>query len=247
MTTLIILAHPSTSSFNSQWAEATVAACDDEVLWSDLYSMGFDPVECAEHYGASSNHFDPLKAQSEAAKANKLPNDVEAEVSKILAADRLVFHFPLWWFGPPAILKGWTDRCLTHGAMHTSDARFDNGLCQGKDALFCVTTGASAVESGPDGKEGDTNMHLWPLAYTLKYCGFTVKQPLLFHGIHGYFQGDAQFDLELRCENALRAQKTIICDWNERPEITFNSDSDFDQEGRLKSTAPSYSPFIKSP
>lgn len=30
------------------------------------------------------------------------------------------------------------------------------------------------------GKEGDTNLHLWSLAYTLRYCGFTVKQPVLF-------------------------------------------------------------------
>ena len=246
MTTLIVLAHPGTTSFNAQWAKATATACDDEVLWSDLCSMGFDPVEKASHYGASSNNFDPLSAQSEAADANRLPKDVEAEIAKIKAADRLVFHFPLWWFGPPAILKGWTDRCLTHGAMHTSDARFDNGLCKGKEALFCVTTGSSAVESGPDGKEGDTNMHLWALAYTLKYCGFTVKQPQLFHGIHGYFKGDAQLNLEQRCSDALTAQQGIINSWNERPEITFNADSDFDQEGRLKPTAPSHSAFIKN-
>lgn len=243
-TTLIILAHPGATSFSAQWAEASAEACSGEVLWSDLNAMGFDPVERAEHYGKTSDHFDPLKAQSEAADNDSLPGDVAAEIAKIRAADRIIFHFPLWWFGPPAIVKGWTDRCLTHGAMHTSDARFDAGLCKGKEVLFCVTTGASAIESGPDGKEGDTNMHLWPLAYALRYCGFTIKQPLLFHGIHGYFEGDSERALAQRCVETLAAQQQVIQQWNDRPNITFNADTDFDESGRLKPTAPVHSPFI---
>lgn len=246
MSTLIILAHPSSTSFNSQWAQATATACDDEVLWSDLYQMNFNPVEKASNYHLSSDDFDPLKAQFEATNDNLLPNDVALEIEKIRAADRLVFHFPLWWFSPPAILKGWTDRCLVHGAMHRSDARFDTGLCKGKEALFCVTTGASEIESGPDGKEGDTHMHLWHLAYTLRYCGFDVKRPLLFHGVHGYFKGDVQKDLENGCKDTLLAQPGIIKHWNERPNISFNCDSDFDEQGRLKPSAPSFSAFIKN-
>ena len=244
-TTLIILAHPGATSFNAQWAKASAAACSGEVLWSDLNAMGFDPVERAEHYGKTSENFDPLKSQSEAAESNTLPTDVADEIEKIRAADRIIFHFPLWWFGPPAIIKGWTERCLTHGAMHRSDARFDAGLCKGKEVLFCVTTGASAVESGPDGKEGDTNRHLWPLAYTLRYCGFTVKQPLSFHGIHGYFEGDSELALQQRCKDALYTQQQVISDWNDRPNISFNADTDFDNDGRLKPASPSYTPFIK--
>jgi NAD(P)H dehydrogenase (quinone) len=244
-TTLIILAHPGATSFNAQWAKASADACTGKVLWSDLNAMGFDPVERAEHYGMSGNEFDPLRTQSEAADRGELPSDVMAEIEKIRAADRIIFHFPLWWFAPPAIIKGWTERCLTHGAMHRSNARFDSGLCKGKDVLFCVTTGASAIESGADGKEGDTNMHLWPLAYTLRYCGFTIKQPLLFHGIHGFFQGDSQAELEARCKATLAGQQQVINDWNDRPEITFNADTDFDEEGRLKPGSPTHSPFIK--
>jgi len=244
-TTLIVFAHPGATSFNAQWAKASAAACEGDVLWSDLNAMGFDPVERAEHYGSNSEGFDPLKAQYAAADSNNLPADVAGEIEKIRAADRLIFHFPLWWFGPPAILKGWTDRCLMHGAMHNSSERFDTGLCQEKEALFCVTTGASAIESGPDGKEGDTNMHLWPLAYTLRYCGFTVKQPLIFHGVHGYFDGENQHDLEKRCSNKLKTQLQVISNWNVIPAITFNADHDFDEKGRLKPTSPSHSAFIR--
>lgn len=245
MKTLIILAHPSSTSFNAQWAKASATGCAGDVLWSDLHTMGFNPVECAKHYGQSSDHFDPLKSQYEAAENGTLPSDVDNEMNKIRAVDRVIFHFPLWWFGPPAILKGWTERCLAHGVFHRSDARFDTGLCKGKEVLFCVTTGASEMESGPAGKEGDTNLHLWALAYTLRYCGFSIKQPLVLHGIHGYFEGESKTMLEQRCKAVLAEQAEVISRWDERPNILFNADTDFDKEGRLKSSAKSYSPFIR--
>ncbi len=243
-TTLIVLAHPGPTSFNAQWAQASAKASPDAVLWSDLCAMGFDPVERAAHYGVDGP-FDPLRVQSEAAEARNLPMDIQCEIAKIRAADRLIFHFPLWWFGPPAILKGWTDRCLAHGAMHTSTQRFDTGMCRGKEAIFCVTTGASAVESGPGGKEGDTRMHLWPLAYTLRYCGFTVKEPILFHGIHGFFEGQDKCDLEHRCTTVLNAQTDIIKSWDDLPNMAFNADSDFTKDGLLKPEAHSHSAFIQ--
>jgi NAD(P)H dehydrogenase (quinone) len=244
MTTLIVLAHPNPRSFNAQWAKASAAACADQVLWSDLYALGFNPVESAEHYAKSSDEFDPLKAQFEAAVNGTLPGDVAREIEKIRAAERIIFHFPLWWFSPPAILKGWTERCLAHGALHTSDTRFDNGPSRGKEALFCVTTGASEAESGPDGKEGNTHLHLWPLAYTLRYCGFTIKKPLLLHGVHGYFEGDAKQALEQRCTAMLAGQQQVIDNWDQRPNIAFNNETDFDKDGRLKTTATSVTPFI---
>jgi putative NADPH-quinone reductase len=35
---------------------------------------------------------------------------VQPEVDRLLAAEALVLCFPTWWFGFPAILKGWFDR-----------------------------------------------------------------------------------------------------------------------------------------
>ena len=180
MTALIILAHPEPTSFNAAWAAASRAALEaagEAVLVSDLCAMGFDAVEGRGHFAGTAGAFDVLKAQEGASSAGALPADVQAEVDKIRAADLLIFHFPLWWFAPPAILKGWCDRALVHGALHDVDNRFDAGLCRGKRALFCVTTGADAVESGPDGKEGDTRLLLWPLAQTLRYLGMTVLAP----------------------------------------------------------------------
>ena len=36
--------------------------------------------------------------------------ELQAEMDKVTWCDALVFQFPLWWLGRPAILKGWVDR-----------------------------------------------------------------------------------------------------------------------------------------
>lgn len=248
-TTLIILAHPEPRSFNGQWAKATETAelnLRHEVHWSDLCAMGFDPVERKSHYHKAEDEiFDPLKAQEAAKTGAPLPKDVALEVEKVRQADRLVFHFPMWWFAPPAILKGWCDRVLAHGVLHDVDNRFDTGLCKGKKAMFCVTTGASSAETAFNGKEGDVNMLIWPLAYTLRYLGMTVLEPVFVHGVHGYFEGEEKQDLQRRLREVLQNQSRLISAFDKRPEMIFNSDSDFDEKGSLKPEADCYSQFIR--
>ncbi len=246
-TTLIVLAHPERRSFNAAWAEASAAASKaigHKVLVSDLYAMDFDPVEKAAHYREPGTPFDVLKAQ-ERASTSTLSQDVEAELAKLEAAGRVIFHFPLWWFAPPAILKGWFERVLVHGRTHDVSRRFDTGRFRGRKALFCVTTGADNVESGPDGKEGDTRLHLWPAAYALRYLGFEVLDPVLVHGVHGYHKGDREAELTARLQATLTAQAGLIARFDELPLIPFNADADFDAEGRLRTDAPGHSPFIR--
>lgn len=248
--TLIILAHPERRSFNGAWAEASdhaSQALGHEVIWSDLCAMEFDPVERAAHYALEDQAapFDVLKAQEAAATQNTLPNDVADEIEKVRRADRLIFHFPLWWFAPPAILKGWCERVLAHGALHSVDRRFDQGLCRGKRALFCVTTGSSAAESAHNGKEGDVRLLLWPLAYTLRYLGMTVLDPKIVHGVHGYQRGADALALQDRLAEVINTQAELISTFDERPAIAFNADDEFDEDGRLRSDANSHSPFIR--
>lgn len=249
-TTLIVFAHPDRRSFNGAWAEATARACEaagDTVLWSDLVGMGFDPVEAARHYPQQrqDDSFDALKAQEAASEAGELPADVVTEIDKLRRADRVIFHFPLWWFAPPAVLKGWFDRVLAHGALHSVERRFDRGDFHGRTALFCVTTGSNAAESAHNGREGDVEMLLWPAAYTLRYLGFTVLAPEIVHGVHGYHRAERQTALEARLKAVLEAQAALIAGLDDRPRMAFNADDDFDAEGRLKPDRPSHTPFIR--
>lgn len=236
-TVLIVSANPNADGFTHAFARASATAAQAQgarVLTSDLYAQRF----MASDFDAPG---DPLKRQ----ESTPPPADVAAEVAKITAADQIVFHFPLWWFGPPAILKGWFDRCLLHGTLHSTDQRFDTGILRGKRALFCVTTGASAAECGADGKEGDTRLLLWPHAYTLRYCGMDVAQPLLVHGVHGYHTGAAEQALTARLAQVLADQAGVMATLAQRPLMAFNADSDFDADGRLRPEAPSNTPFIR--
>lgn len=222
--TLIVLAHPKPSSFNHAWADATAKALianGHQVVTSDLYAMGFNPVLA-----------DP---------DTPVTDDVASEIARIRQADRIVFHFPLWWFAPPAILKGWFDRVLAHPELHSSKRRFDTGICKGKKALFCVTTGCTEAESAHDGKEGDVVMLLWPAAYTLRYCGFTVLNPITVHDVHP----NGETALRTRLDTVLKSQKNVIETFDDLPEIAFNPDTDFTTEGHLKPDRPSHSPFIR--
>lgn len=247
-TTFVVHAHPGPRSFTASWADATASAAETlghGVLRSNLCGSRFDPVEAAAHYAVPPEPFDVLKAQERASAGGALPADVEAEVAKLEAADRIVLHFPLWWFSPPAILKGWFERVLVHGRTHDVENRFDTGRFRGRKVLFCVTTGANAAESGPDGKEGDTRLHLWPAAYTFRYLGFDVLEPVLVHGVHGYHRDERKVALEHRLAAALAGQHDLLARFDELPRMVFNADSDFDANGRLRPGAPSHSPFIR--
>ncbi|SFR08438.1 NAD(P)H-dependent oxidoreductase [Poseidonocella sedimentorum] len=243
---LIVAAHPEPSSFTLTWARETLRAAEalgHEAALIDLHAAGFDPVESAAHYPRRDGPFDPLKAQEDGVEAA----DVRAQMAQIEAADWLILHFPIYWFAPPAMIKGWCERVLAHGRLHDVENRFDTGPCRGKRALFCVTTGASAAECGPDGKEGNLAHLLWPLAYTLRYCGFDVAEPIVEHGVHGYHSGARKSELEARLTARLRAQQDIMAGLEGRALLRFHPDGDFDDTGRLRPGIAPLSPFIAPP
>lgn len=249
-TTLIVTAHPEPKSFTNAWARKSAQACEvlgHTVLWSDLYDMGFDPVERASNFKnhVEGAHFDMLKEQDEATEKGTFANDIATEQDKVRQADRIIFHYPIWWFKEPAILKGWFDRVLASSAMHTVDERYDNGRFKNTRALFCVNTGANAYECAPNGKEGDLEMLLWPMAHTLRYLGMTTMKPVCAHGVHSYHEGDAKIELERYLKGILDDQINVIRDFDTRDIIKFNSDGDFDDNGSLKPDAKSHSAFVR--
>src|SRR5699024_8900323 len=95
-----------------------------DVATSDLYAQGFDPVlgehDLGEPVGRPGNL---AELAGEAYTRGQAAPDVRAEHEKVAKAELLVLQFPLWWYGPPAILKGWLDRVLTYGsACHVGTA-----------------------------------------------------------------------------------------------------------------------------
>ena len=246
----IVLAHPEAKSFNAHLAgisQRVLSAGGSQVTYSDLYAMDFDPREGAHHYQSRKDP-DVFHAQTEQrfnAESKTTPSDVDAEVERLLDCELLVVHFPLWWFGMPAILKGWMDRVFVYGRMYRSVMRYDKGICAGKKMIACVTTGASADSCSYNGREGDTRLHLWPILFPFRYLGFEVCEPEVYHGIGGVAFIEEQ-------ESGLSAMEVYSRRWaetleklSERPCVQYNSDDQFDDSKRLVPGAPVYSPFVR--
>ncbi len=103
MKALVIVAHPVAGSFTHAAADAAVTglrAAGHEVEVSDLYALGFCATMSADERRAyHSGHpvLDPL---------------VAAQIDLATSAGILVFVYPTWWSGLPAILKGWLERVM---------------------------------------------------------------------------------------------------------------------------------------
>ena len=246
----IVLAHPEPKSFNghlSRVSHKTLLAAGWDTSLSDLYAMDFDPREGPQHYTARKNAdiFDSLTEQRFNSDNNSLPEEVQSEINHLLGCDLLVVHFPFWWFGMPAMLKGWMDRVFAYGATHRSIMRYDSGSCVGKRVIACVTTGADADGCSFKGKEGDIQLHLWPILFPFRYLGFDVLQPEAFHGVAGK-------DFANQTDGGLSTMELYSDKWaailttiKNRSSLAYNPDSDFDDSETLLENAPVYSPFVR--
>jgi NAD(P)H dehydrogenase (quinone) len=194
MRTLVVLAHPEPRSFNAALcavAVGTLRELGHEVEVSDLYRMRFAPVV---DRGDFTTVRDPERMnvsleQRHAAANGGLAPDVLAELEKLQRADLLILQFPLWWFGPPAILKGWIDRTFVSGVVYGRSALFEGGRLRGKRAMVSVTTGAPRSAFGRDALNGDILDILMPLHRgVLGFTGMTVLPP--FVSYHVPYEGD---------------------------------------------------------
>lgn len=245
----IVLAHPERKSFNGQLAtisRSTLEAGGWEATYSDLYAENFDPREGPMHYRERSDS-DRFHAQTEQrfnAERGTTPEDVAEERDKMLQSDLLIVHFPLWWFGAPAMLKGWIDRVFVYGSVYRSQMRYDAGICKGKKMLACITTGADQDSCSFNGREGDSRLHIWPTLFCFRYIGFDVLEPVIFHGVGGVAFIEAQEDGLSSIDRYIIQWSETLDDLESRQTTPFNRDHEFDEHKKLLPDATAYSPFI---
>ena len=155
MKILIVHAHHEPKSFSSALARRAETTCKAEghtVEFADLYKEQFNPVSDRRNYTSIADA-SYLKQQSEEALATKVGGfapDLEREIQRLEDCDVLIFSFPLWWFGMPAILKGWVDRVFVSSRIYGGPKLYESGLGNSqKRAFVVVTTGG-----GPNAYEG---------------------------------------------------------------------------------------------
>jgi len=187
MRVFIVHAHPEPSSFNGALTRAATEAllqARHAVVVSDLYAMGFDPVSDRRNFVTVS---DASRLRQQAEEAHASSHDgfsplLQAEMDKLQACDVLIFQFPLWWLGLPAILKGWVDRVFAVGRAYGGGRYFSRGVFAGKRALCSVTIGGSPAAYSGIGAYGPLQNILYPIQHgILGFVGFDVVEPFIVH------------------------------------------------------------------
>ena len=167
MRILELLCNPRPISFNrtiAVRAKEILTAAGHEVIFHDLYDEGFDPILDA----------------AELARGFSLDSLVQEHCRHLAEAGGLLVIHPLWWGGPPAVLKGWMDRVLRQGVAYDLEGgEFSEKdwkpLLKGKRGLALITSDEDSPEAELEAKA------LWGRSVLCK-CGMDCESAL-FGGI----------------------------------------------------------------
>ncbi|MPZ93300.1 MAG: flavodoxin family protein [Propionibacteriales bacterium] len=201
MKVLWVFAHPEQKSLSGSLYDdgvRAIRAASHTCRVSDLYAMKWKATVDRDDFGDEpteacipDERLVVSSASKEAYAAGRLSEDIRAEQDKLDWADTVVLQFPLWWYGMPAILKGWFDRIFVKGYAYgvrdpehpDRTLRYGEGKLTGKRALVVVTTGSPEAALGPRGINGQLDQVLFPLLHgTLWYVGMSVLPPVAVYG-----------------------------------------------------------------
>ncbi|TVS01847.1 MAG: flavodoxin family protein [Rhodobacteraceae bacterium] len=102
MRALVVYCHPDPASFSAAVRDRVLEhlrAAGAEIRLHDLYALGFQPCLSQSEW---RGYLD--------SPANRAP--VADAAADLVWCDTLIFVYPTWWYGLPAMLKGWLDRVL---------------------------------------------------------------------------------------------------------------------------------------
>jgi len=162
MNILIIFAHPNEESFCSAIKKKLVEGLEEnknDVRIHDLYYSNFNPslskIELIGDPKTLADYKTILNYQQDINWANVI----------------IIIH-PAWWYGVPAILKGYFDRVLAEGFAFTyEDDTPDPKLLNKKGILIQTFDATEEME-----KELFSEVTSKSVFYTWKYCGIVDWQ-----------------------------------------------------------------------
>ena len=172
MHVLIIVDHPDPNSFSSIVAGrfcAGAESADHTTELADLHAENFDPRWSM--------------ANIEADASGKAPKDVKAEQERIDRADAVAFVFPLFWWGMPAMTKGWIDRVWSWGWAYDQLEDPEQSLQKPRTGVLLVPAGARSDEMVQQGYSSAIET-AW-IDGTFGYFGFVNRELFLLNGSKG--------------------------------------------------------------
>jgi len=123
----------------------------------------------------------------------------ELEYEKFDWADKILIHFPVYWFSVPSMFKKYIDTILLPQKFFLNDGRTredpskkygSGGLMQGKKYILCSTWNAPKNAFGPVDELFQGNSVddiLIPTHLAMQFCGLEKMESFHFHDI---FKGE---------------------------------------------------------
>jgi NAD(P)H dehydrogenase (quinone) len=235
MRVFIVHAHHEPNSFNGAITREAVAALNSavhSVVVSDLYAMVFNPVSDRRNFTTTADA-EYLRQQAEEIHATEndgFAPDIKAEMEKLFWCDALIFQFPLWWFGLPAILKGWVDRIFAMRRIYGGGRYYDRGVFAGRRAMCSLTTGGGGPSYSARGLSGELSSVLFPIHHGIFYfTGFTVIEPFVVHA-------PVRISQQERAAHLARYREHVLT-LSSAPTISYPKLEDYDEQSVLKFAA----------
>jgi NAD(P)H dehydrogenase (quinone) len=185
---LIVYAHHEPTSFNAAMvshATSVLTEAGHSVRLSDLYAIEFNPVSDRRNFTtvANAERLDQQAEERHAALNGGFADDIAEEMSKVAWSDLIIFQFPLWWMGMPAIMKGWIDRVFALKFAYGDGRWFERGWLAGKQAMLALTVGGSEQSYSGEGMYGAIDAIVEPIHHgILGFAGFSVNDPFVVYG-----------------------------------------------------------------
>ncbi|MFH7004311.1 NAD(P)H-dependent oxidoreductase [Flavobacterium bizetiae] len=190
MKNLIVYAHPNSGSLNHFFKQTVLESLQksgEEIEVSDLNQINFNPVLSLEDMNGQ--------------RMGKVADDVKKEQDFITWADRIIFIYPIWWTGMPAIMKGYIDRVFSYGFAYRYDQGIQKGLLTGKKTIIINSHGKSNAEYEAMGM--DKALALTSDTGIFTYSGLEIQE-------HFYF------------DKADRASQENVSDWENQLKASFD-------------------------
>ncbi|MEL6574806.1 MAG: NAD(P)H-dependent oxidoreductase [Pseudomonadota bacterium] len=172
MHVLTVLDHPDPASFSAATARRFMEGCEaagHSTELADLNAEGFDPRW--------------TMADIESDGKTAVPPDVLREQTRIARADAICLVFPLFWWGMPAMMKGWVDRVWSWGWAYDQLDDPERSLQRPRTGLLLIPAGARSDEMEEEGYR-DALDTAW-IKGTFGYFGLADRRIELLNGSTG--------------------------------------------------------------
>ncbi|MFE4542705.1 NAD(P)H-dependent oxidoreductase [Arthrobacter sp. NPDC056727] len=182
MQLLTIFSHPHADTYPAEVMHAFHEPFEQagySIDIADLHDEGFDPRFTKDDH----SHY---------RSGGPIPPDVVAMQRRVEAADRLAFIFPVYWWGMPAMMKGWIERVFTGGWAYPGTDNPDGGPRRLRNIPTALIGIGASGQKTYDKYGYDQAMRTQLEVGIFAYCGITDIERHMVYEVEGEHNAPAR-------------------------------------------------------